>query len=330
MNLTSSVSTCGNNFVFNTWLNYTLLASLPIIVFFCFLERRVNLWPTFLNGRPGIATPINLIDAYNDRLASALAFVCVSVLVFNKITHDDHEAVTQPSTDTVPLMLRGVLGFLNNIWKALLVCTASYPIFLCLGTKHKVTGKAIGVVYSLLWTAFFIGRLAGCRNELSDLLISGPGFVFFVLLTFRFGHGLVKYLNRLRLSSLKGNTAPSQSAPSKFKESHFYQRTKYLLSRPLPKEYGGNFILRELRKYFCHEKGFKFSRQNTSVLAMVLLLTYLTCTVNYSYLLPLLKTIGALSYVLLEVDFEVTFWLANIVAFIFCVLSNIDAQKRYR
>ncbi|XP_033626348.1 stimulated by retinoic acid gene 6 protein-like [Asterias rubens] len=289
MNLTSSISTCGNNFVFNTWLNYTLLASLPIIVFFCFLERRVNLWPTFLNGRPGIATPINLIDAYNDRLASALAFVCVSVLVFSKITHDDQNAIVQPSTDTVPLMLRGVLRFLNNIWKALLVCTASYPIFLCLGTKHKVTGKAIGVVYSLIWTAFFIGRLAVCRNELlfelSDLLISGPGFVFLVLLTFRFGHGLVKYLIRLRLnqlSSLKGNTAPSQSASSKFKESHFYQRTKYLLSRPLPMEYGGNFISRELRKYFYHERGFKFSRQNTSVLAMVLLLTYLTCTVSYS------------------------------------------------
>ncbi|XP_071786208.1 uncharacterized protein [Asterias amurensis] len=314
MNLTSSISTCGDYFVFNTWLDFTLLASLPIIVFFCFLERRVNLWPTFLNGRPGIATPINLIDAYNDRLASALAFVCVSVLVFNKITHDNQESVTQPSTDTVPLMLREVLGFLSGIWKALLVCTASYPIFLCLGTKHKVTGKAIGVFYSLIWTVFFIGRLAGCEKELpfklSDPLISGPGFVFFVLLTFRFGHGLVKYLNRLRLnqlSSLKGNTAPSQSASSKFQESHFYQRTKYLLSRPQPKEYGGNFISRELRKYFYHERGFKFSRQNTSVLAMVLLLTYLNCTVNISYFMPLVEMYGAFSNLVLGVDLKVTF-----------------------
>ncbi len=35
---------------------FFLFDQLPTIVLFCFLERRVNLWPAFLNGRPGIAT----------------------------------------------------------------------------------------------------------------------------------------------------------------------------------------------------------------------------------------------------------------------------------
>ncbi|XP_022111707.1 stimulated by retinoic acid gene 6 protein-like [Acanthaster planci] len=94
--------TCSHSFDYMQWVRWSLLPACVIITMFCFLERRVNLWPTCCHGRPGVAFPVNLVDSYTDRWSFAFAFGSMATFVFRV-----GELTASFDTGHVDVMLQG-------------------------------------------------------------------------------------------------------------------------------------------------------------------------------------------------------------------------------
>ncbi|PIK43704.1 putative stimulated by retinoic acid protein 6 protein-like [Apostichopus japonicus] len=116
-------------------------------VFALFVKRKA-LYPDLLNGRPGIVYAVNLLDSYRDRIghACAIGVSCVSILdLFFGNSYVDI------NYDDVPVMVRGAtktLVLTANVWMVTLVY---FPISLCLTTKKKTLGNAVGFAYTAVW-----------------------------------------------------------------------------------------------------------------------------------------------------------------------------------
>ncbi|XP_038069873.1 stimulated by retinoic acid gene 6 protein-like, partial [Patiria miniata] len=202
---TSNTTDLSNYFDETAWKTWSLIPACAILILFCFLEKRVNLWPTCCHGRPGVAFPVNLVDSYNNRWAFAFAFGSMSTML---IQADGIFPFTANDIDHTNIMLRGTVTFFAILINALVISLVFYPILLCLQTQWKLLGNIFGLLYSIIWFVFYIGSIIvksldvgqddnRCPKEkfltvLAKLALFGGGATFFLALMICFLVGLTK------------------------------------------------------------------------------------------------------------------------------------------
>ncbi|XP_071844752.1 stimulated by retinoic acid gene 6 protein-like [Apostichopus japonicus] len=249
-------------------------------VFALFVKRKA-LYPDLLNGRPGIVYAVNLLDSYRDRIghACAIGVSCVSILdLFFGNSYVDI------NYDDVPVMVRGAtktLVLTANVWMVTLVY---FPISLCLTTKKKTLGNAVGFAYTAVWTSFYVHRLVECPRkegrigELTFLMVV-PIFVLYFGLHVQFAMGLWKCWRDRNIVD-EFHDAKGHVLSEMFVQTHYYERIRYLLTpkkvlenrvNPKPSDEKQLYkkLQRVIEKVYRSESGFKYSRRMvvTSVLA---------------------------------------------------------------
>ncbi|XP_072050172.1 uncharacterized protein [Amphiura filiformis] len=65
----------------NEWLGYNLGPVFLTVLIFAFMQQRKRLCLRLWNGRPGVAYPVNLVDAYDLRIAFSCAFCTCIVAI---------------------------------------------------------------------------------------------------------------------------------------------------------------------------------------------------------------------------------------------------------
>ncbi|XP_022094510.1 stimulated by retinoic acid gene 6 protein-like isoform X2 [Acanthaster planci] len=315
-------------FVQRVWMLYSLIPAVAVLALFCFLEKRVHLWQSCCQGRPGVAFPVNLVDSYSDRWSFAFAFGSMATSMVDGIFGKQNILLGNYDYEKLAVMLRGTVKFLVTIVNALIISVAFYPILLCLRSKTTL-GNILGLVYSSSWFTFYIMSVAlRCDIEeddgavydiIKELGINGSGMVCFLALMIRFTLGIIQDIRRhLRKSS------NASLAEKDFKMTHFYRRVKFLLTPPLPEEESRNILERLFRYVFgTSVPGFRFSRHSICTLVLTLITTIQVALVWISMCAPYLKdeTDEALIY---------AFWITCAVSLLVTCIFTIDAQRNYR
>ncbi|XP_033634491.1 stimulated by retinoic acid gene 6 protein-like isoform X1 [Asterias rubens] len=261
------------------WIQLSVIPSIIIIIVFSFLQPRVRLWPKCCAQRPSIPEPSNFIDAYEDRLSYACAFAAMSTCVVLLFTGD---WFFNPDISHIPGVFQGTVLIFIAIVNVFEISVVYYPILLCLSTEHKLTGNVIGLIYSTVWSFYYVAVLLACPKEEGIVgkivtAVLGPVFICYIGLEIRFGYGIYTDFRRLvfqETDSTMDKTAVDSDIDEEFKKTHFYERVQYLLRKPTPEVGEPSLTVKWRRKLIDDAPGFKFSRRIVCTFVLSSLTTY--------------------------------------------------------
>ncbi|XP_038078110.1 stimulated by retinoic acid gene 6 protein-like isoform X2 [Patiria miniata] len=273
------LSACAQtSYELSSWIQYSLIPALTIIIVFSFLEPRVRLWPKCCKMRPSIASPANLIDSYDDRWAFACAFAAMSTCVIMLFTG---EWFYNPDISSVPEMFQGTILIFIAIVNVLEISIAYYPLLLCLSTDHEALGNTLGLINTSIWMYYYIATLAACPRDggmeaQTITAVLGPVYICYLILFLRFFYGMVVSIRKMfcpaKESSVNMVTIGGERDDA-FAKTHYYKRVKYLLT-PVKPEGEVSFTVRLRRKFIDDAPGFKFSRRSICTFVLSALTTY--------------------------------------------------------
>ncbi|XP_071103611.1 stimulated by retinoic acid gene 6 protein-like [Haliotis cracherodii] len=139
MEPTVPTTSCTIFFHYETFIHFTTIPAVVIILVLAFLEKRKH-GKGICNGRPALILPLNLLDGYENRLAFAAAFGAVTneiLTLFWETKYSDLE---------YPLWAFALLLQLRAV-EVTVVC---FPLFACIATRHRLVGSVCGFLYSAL------------------------------------------------------------------------------------------------------------------------------------------------------------------------------------
>ncbi|XP_071954206.1 stimulated by retinoic acid gene 6 protein-like [Antedon mediterranea] len=204
-------------------------------------------------------SPVNLVDAYDDRLPFACAFAVTSTCILDLFTGSFYY---QPDVSDIPSMLSGTIQVLICFVNVIEVCIVYYPLLLCLSTPASLLGNFIGFLYTANWLFFYIIRFADCPVDsgvVGDLYaeILGPVYACYVILLVRFAWGLFKdvklwyqsyketktmnvVLSRSSITPIAAADMIEDNDPifCAFTKSHYYKYVLTLLHKPKEEDVG--------------------------------------------------------------------------------------------
>ncbi|XP_038070291.1 stimulated by retinoic acid gene 6 protein-like [Patiria miniata] len=316
-------------FVLRVWMLYSLIPAVAILILFCFLEKRVHLWPSFCGGRPGVAFPVNLVDSYTDRWSFAFAFGSMSTSMAEAIIGNQNILLGDYDYSQITPMLQGTVRFLVVIVNALIISVVFYPILLCLRSK-KILGNILGLIYCTAWFACYMMSVAFQCD-----LVEGDGAVFAVIREFgSYGSGTICFLAlmiRFLIGLVKNITVllDKRMDSSKIKDftmTHFYHRVLFLLTPPTPKVKSTHLLERLFQRFIGTVPGFRFSRHNICTLVLSLVTTTQVALVWTAKLESLLFESGDPD----DKTLKICFWITCVVSLVLTFVFTIDMQLRYR
>ncbi|PAA73890.1 hypothetical protein BOX15_Mlig024853g2 [Macrostomum lignano] len=148
---------CSSNLNMTVVYEYALIPAIFMILIACFTVKRAELLPNFLNKRPGLTYPMNILEERSVRLSYALAFGISAQLCYDLLFGDsDLFKLHITSRPTGPFKF---LHVLYRFCEVCLYCTVMYPIFLAISKRSRLF-FAMGTLYVWTFTALSIARLA--------------------------------------------------------------------------------------------------------------------------------------------------------------------------
>ncbi|XP_065068506.1 stimulated by retinoic acid gene 6 protein-like isoform X2 [Rhopilema esculentum] len=174
------------------------IASIIFLTLMSFLEHRSAFKLSCCNGRPGLVVPLNLLDGYENRLAYSLAFgvttsYCISI-IFN-----DAQSVLGSS---IAKIIKSSPSYVNIFFKmiaTILLATGAYPLFVCIGTRHRTLGSTFGFIFSATWFSLFCYKISklfrNCYEDKKELLAlvlakEVPQYICLILLMLHFSRAI--------------------------------------------------------------------------------------------------------------------------------------------
>ncbi|KAF7241167.1 Stimulated by retinoic acid gene 6 protein-like [Varanus komodoensis] len=176
------------------FLHYSLIPSFIIIIVLAFLEKRARRCCfdenfSLLSRRFGVLIPFDFVDlngSYSNRWSVGFAFgVTADKVMF--LFLDMYIPVTIP-------------GWAKVFWVLLIaieVGISSYPFFVCLSTRHRLTGAIFGFLYTATWLAITLLDIFLCSEidvlgEHSEMFFLWPSILSYLFLLGRFVFIFVK------------------------------------------------------------------------------------------------------------------------------------------
>uniref|UniRef100_A0A1I8JB95 Receptor for retinol uptake STRA6 n=2 Tax=Macrostomum lignano TaxID=282301 RepID=A0A1I8JB95_9PLAT len=148
---------CSSNLNMTVVYEYALIPAILMILIACFTVKRAELLPNFLNKRPGLTYPMNILEERSVRLSYALAFGISAQLCYDLLFGDSD--LFKLHITSRPTGRFKFLHVLYRFCEVCLYCTVMYPIFLAISKRSRLF-FAMGTLYVWTFTALSIARLA--------------------------------------------------------------------------------------------------------------------------------------------------------------------------
>ncbi|XP_044295605.1 stimulated by retinoic acid gene 6 protein-like isoform X2 [Varanus komodoensis] len=248
------------------FLHYSLIPSFIIIIVLAFLEKRARRCCfdenfSLLSRRFGVLIPFDFVDlngSYSNRWSVGFAFgVTADKVMF--LFLDMYIPVTIP-------------GWAKVFWVLLIaieVGISSYPFFVCLSTRHRLTGAIFGFLYTATWLAITLLDIFLCSEidvlgEHSEMFFLWPSILSYLFLLGRFVFIFVKEI-RIRRGLASENEEISFMEGYQAKYVH-----RLFRKRPLQPDQK-SWIQRKLYHWDPH---FKFPTRLISTIVLVIRCLY--------------------------------------------------------
>ncbi|XP_032068884.1 stimulated by retinoic acid gene 6 protein-like isoform X3 [Thamnophis elegans] len=256
--------TCKKSVETSTFLHFSLIPSVVIILILACLEkRRKRFW--FDDRYPkcprrcGLLLPMEFHSSINNRWSLAFAFGATADKVMFLFEND--------------FFPEGLPELAKVFWillTAFEVGISSYPFFVCLLTKHEVVGAILGFLYTAAWAVATIFDILDCPGDeahfgtYSDPILMWPSVLFLFLLLGRF---LCIFVRAVRNSSVQ-----NQNDKDSLMEEYQSQYVQQLLRKPVLGNPKKNWFQRKLYQW---DPYFKFPTRIISTIVIMFLCLYM-------------------------------------------------------
>ncbi|XP_077867731.1 stimulated by retinoic acid gene 6 protein-like [Saccoglossus kowalevskii] len=330
-NNTDSCSPKKREELFEFWFVLSFIPSGFFFLVFIFLQRRKRACLQCCKGVPGIAYPVNVIDAQPDRLGYACAFGATTVCVLGLFSGS---YLFDYDLSQVHVALRGTILIVLKMINVIFIGLVYLPMFLSLTTDIRIIGNCIGIIYTGGWTVFYLYDFIKCQGKYEEIdlvvvLVRGPNILCLLILSVRYLLGFIQNVGSL-VCNKSSKTFWINAID--YKDGHHYTYVKHLLypkSKPTKCK-----CWNKLRSYLYQNKpGFKYSTRIvcTIVVAGVVLLQLSTVwTAIFGYLFK--QLLFYLTDNRVKLAFELTNHTAvyhNIVELVKVVSGTFDFSSKF-
>ncbi|XP_026568444.1 stimulated by retinoic acid gene 6 protein-like [Pseudonaja textilis] len=299
--------TCTKSVETSTFLHFSLIPSVVIILILACLEKRAQrFW--FDDRYPkcprrcALLLPLDFYNSINNRWSLGFAFGATTdkiMFLFEK--------------EFFPVGLPEWAKVFWILLTAFEVGISSYPFFVCLLTKYEVVGAVLGFLYTAAWAVATIFDILDCSpndnlfGKYTDVILKWPSLLFLFLLL---GHFLFKFVKAVRFSSVW-----NQNDKDSLMEQYQLQYVQRLLRKPVLGNPQKNWFQRKLYQW---DPYFKFPSRLISTIVVMFLCLYMFIGFEF-FLIKSLITILKKLHKSFEEGFSVSgdaSWLQDFAEFI--------------
>nr|XP_006812087.1 PREDICTED: uncharacterized protein LOC102801425 [Saccoglossus kowalevskii] len=203
-NNTDSCSPKKREELFEFWFVLSFIPSGFFFLVFIFLQRRKRACLQCCKGVPGIAYPVNVIDAQPDRLGYACAFGATTVCVLGLFSGS---YLFDYDLSQVHVALRGTILIVLKMINVIFIGLVYLPMFLSLTTDIRIIGNCIGIIYTGGWTVFYLYDFIKCQGKYEEIdlvvvLVRGPNILCLLILSVRYLLGFIQNVGSLVCNKL--------------------------------------------------------------------------------------------------------------------------------